>query len=553
MPSRQPKLIKQSDMPIDAVSQTSVLNKYQKRDHAVNTRPEGNYRTLKGCSNPEGALLVDGAKEKLIQSVRIPLPTGVIQNYPGDELDLLAAVEERELELTLTPQQYYFMTSRHKFLWFCAGVASGKTFMGARWVYARIIDNPETLGLIGANSYDQLNQSTLKPFFEFLDEIGMPYVINRMPPKEWGVARKFKEYENVMVFPNGAHVLLRTLDKPANLAGLEVGWFWIDETFATNPKTFDVIIARLRCPKSKALMGRITSTPNGHDWLYKKFSTNPKFYRKIHQSSRENPLVGLKPDFAEYLDSLESSYDAVLVNQELHGRIISVQFGRTYYNFSEINHVRNKYLYDPTRPLMLCWDFNTGEAPMSTVIAQEFYNSRTGLPEIQFLDEVVEKYSDTENNMRLVMQKYGNAHKGKFEIYGDAFGEKSTSKSDYEQMLETMVHEFGINKSRIEFFVPEGNNPPQRDRTVAFNVMLRNSRGQRRCFFSQNCKMLINDMKNVAPDKKSTSVINKSAKIDLTHPSDAAGYMIHYRHPVRRQTFQSYSVNMNSNMIVGGG
>ena len=50
-------------------------------------------------------------------------------------------------------------------------------------------------------------------------------------------------------------------------------------------------------------MGRITSTQNGHDWLYKKFSTNPKFYRKIHQSNRENPLVGLKPDFVEYLDS----------------------------------------------------------------------------------------------------------------------------------------------------------------------------------------------------------------------------------------------------------
>ena len=550
MPTRQPKLIKQRDMPVDAVSQTGVLSKYKKRERVVNTKPEGNYSTITGVSNPNGDVL---NKEKLIQSVTITLPEPVVMNHTGDELELLAACDERDLELTLTPQQYYFMTSKHKFLWFCAGVASGKTYMGARWVYSRIMDNPETLGLIGANSYDQLNQSTLKPFFEFLDEIGMPYVINRMPPKEWGVPRKFKEYENVMVFPNGAHVLLRTLDKPANLAGLEVGWFWIDETFATNPKTFDVIIARLRCPRSKMLAGRITSTPNGHDWLYKKFISNPKFYRKIHQSSRENPLCGLKPDFSEYLDSLESSYDAVLVNQELHGRIISVQFGRTYYNFSEVNHVRNKYMYDPMRPLMLCWDFNTGEAPMSTILAQEFFNNRTGLPEIQFIDEVVERYSDTEKNMREVMQRYSHVHKGKFEIYGDAFGEKSTSKSDYEQMLDTMTQEFGIQKSRIEFFIPEGNNPPQRDRTVAFNVMLKNSKGQRRLFVSPNCKALINDLKNVAPDKKSSGVINKRSKIDLTHPSDAAGYMIHKRYPVRRQTFHSYAVNVNHNMMVGGG
>ena len=196
MPTRQPKLIKQRDMPVDAVSQTGVLSKYKKRERVVNTKPEGNYSTITGVSNPNGDVL---NKEKLIQSVTITLPEPVVMNHTGDELELLAACDERELSLTLTPQQYYFMTSKHKFLWFCAGVASGKTYMGARWVYSRIMDNPETLGLIGANSYDQLNQSTLKPFFEFLDEIGMPYVINRMPPKEWGVPRKFKEYENVMV------------------------------------------------------------------------------------------------------------------------------------------------------------------------------------------------------------------------------------------------------------------------------------------------------------------------------------------------------------------
>lgn len=547
MPIRNPKLIKQRDMPLNAPSQTGVQSKYKKRKRVVNTKPEGNYSTIKGVSNEKGAILVDGAESLLLQNTRMTLPEPVVMLNEGDASSILSNMDERELELILTPQQYYFMNSTHKFLWFCAGVASGKTFMGSRWVYSRIMDNPETLGLIGANSYDQLNQSTLKPFFEFLDSIGMPYVINRMPPKEWGVPRKFKEYENVMVFPNGAHVLLRTLDKPANLAGLEVGWFWIDETFATNPKTFDVIIARLRCPKSKMLCGRITSTPNGHDWLYKKFTTNPKFYRKIHQSSRENPFLS-----QDFLESLETSYDEVLVRQEIHGRIISVQFGRTYYNFSEVNHVRRKWQYDPNRPLRLCWDFNSGEAPMSTVIAQEFFNSKTGLPEVQFLDEVVEKYSDTQNNTRIAMQRYAKIHRGDFEIYGDAYGEKTTSKSDYQQMVETMCDEFGIHRHRIKFFVPEGTNPAQKDRTTSFNVMMRNSKGQRRCFFSPDCKMLINDMKNVAPGKESNSVINKKAKLDLTHPSDAAGYMIHKCYPVIRQTFRSYSVN-NTLMIGGGG
>lgn len=545
MPNRNPKLAKESERPEGAPAMSVVLNKYQPRERVPNERPEGNYGGLKNVSNAEGAILVDGAEERLVQATTLKLPEYVALNHNGPAIDLIAAMPEREYELTLTPQQYYFLMSNHKFLWFCAGIASGKTFLGSRWAYMRMLDNPETLGLIGANTHDQLNQSTLKPFFEFLDSVGMPYVVNKMPPKEWGVPRKFKDYENVMVFPNGAHILLRSLDKPANLAGLEIGWFWIDETFATNPKTFDVIIGRLRCKYSKHLCGRVTSTPNGHDWLYKKFTSNPKFYRKVHQSTRENPF--LKPEFVE---SLESSYDAVLVKQEVDGRIISVQFGRTYYNFSEVLNVKRKYAYDPDRPLMLCWDFNTGESPMSTVLAQEFYNSRTGMPEVQVIDEVVEKYSDSTKNTRIVIERYARIHKGKWELYGDAFGEKSTSKSDYQVIIDTLMNEGHVHGSKIEMYVSDGANPRQEDRVASVNVMLRNSKGKRRIYVDPACKALINDFKNVAPGKDGARV-NKRARLDLTHPSDAFGYMIYKRYPVIRQQFRSHAIN--TNMYIGGG
>ena len=545
MPTRNPNLKKASDLEIDEPSMLKVLNKYQKRERDVNERPEGNYSTMGGVSNEGGDILVEGAEEELFAMTKLTLPEYAALNNTGSNLDLLSQMEDREYELTLTPQQYYFLMSNHKFLWFCAGIASGKTFLGSRWVYLKMLDNPETLGLIGANSYDQLNQSTLKPLFEFLDSVGMPYVVNKMPPKSWGLPRKFKDYENVMVFPNGCHILLRTLDKPANLAGIEIGWFWIDETFATNPKTFDVIIARLRCKYSKHLCGRITSTPNGHDWLYKKFTSDERFYRKIHQSTRENPV--LNPEFVE---SLETSYDAVLVKQEVDGRIISVQFGRTYYNFSEVNNVKRKYNYDPDRPLMLCWDFNSGDAPMSTVLAQEFYNSRTGMPEIQVIDEVVEKYSDSIKNTRMVIERYGMIHRGKWEIYGDAFGEKSTSRSDYQVIVDTLMNEGQIHGSKIEMYVSDGANPKQEDRVASVNVMLKNSKGNRRIFVDSSCKALINDFKNVAPGKDGSRV-NKKARIDLTHPSDAFGYMIFKRYPVVRKTFKSHAVN--TTLFIGGG
>ena len=127
-----------------------VLNKYQPRERVPNERPEGNYGGLKNVSNADGAILVDGAEERLVQATTLKLPEYVALNHNGPAIDLIAAMPEREYELTLTPQQYYFLMSNHKFLWFCAGIASGKTFPGSRGAYMRMLDNPETPGCIVA-------------------------------------------------------------------------------------------------------------------------------------------------------------------------------------------------------------------------------------------------------------------------------------------------------------------------------------------------------------------------------------------------------------------
>ena len=548
MPSNQKDLLNYKDDP-DRVSQISVQDKYKKRKRIKNTRPEGNYGIIRTEGNPKGKV---HDPEDMVRRRRMSVPTAVMANAETHEE--LAALTEKEENLTLTLQQLYFLLSKIRFLWFCAGLGSGKTFLGSHWAYMRIIENPETLGLIGANTHDQLNQSTLKPFLEFLDKMGMPYVMNKMPPKEWGIRRQFKEYDNIMVFPNGAHVLLRSLDKPSNLAGLNLGWFWIDETVYSDPKALEVMIARLRCPKSKQLMGRITSTPEGQNWLYHIFKSDPELYKIIFQSAEENPFL---PD--GFIRSQKAFLDPVMVQQNVHGRIVHAKFGRTYYSFNEAKNVKAKYVYDRRRELFLSWDFNSGAAPMSMIISQEFYCPKTGRLQIQAHDEIVQEYSDTESVVAMFNQRYGPDglnHLGKITIYGDAYGDKTTSKSDYKVMERNL--EIVFHPTRLDFSNITKGNPDEADRTIAMNGAFRNDLGQRNAFVNPKCKRLIHDLNNVKPKDgdgsqimrgRGVGKINK-ANIALTHPSDAWGYLICRKLPYIRKRFGG--VKKNNMMIVGG-
>lgn len=553
MPSKQPKLLSRKDN-YDMGSQVSVVDKYGKRKRKVNTRPEGNYQVIRVPSNPDGEVLAGGGYEAMFRRRRMEAPRAVTVN--ASDFEELAALTEKEEKLQLTLQQFYFLISKRRFVWFCAGFASGKTLIGTWWVYMRIIQCPQSLGLIGANTHDQLNQSTLKPFMEFLDTIGMPYVINRQPPKEWGLPRLFKEYDNIMVFPNGAHVLLRSLDNPTNLAGLTLGWFWIDETAYSSPEIWKVIVSRLRCSKADVLMGRVTSTPEGQNWLYDIFKSDEELYKIIFQSVLENPFI---PNREQFVRSQMAFMDDSQVEQYIHGRIVQVKFGRVYHQFSDKN-VKEKYQYERRRELLLCWDFNSGAAPMSLIVAQRFFCPKSGRKQIQVIDEFIKEYSDTKEICALFIAKYGpngKNHLGRITIYGDAYGDKTTSKSDYAVMKNEL--EIAFREELLSFDNIMGSNPEQQDRINAMNTGFRNSLGQRDIFIHPDCKKLIFDLNNVKPkdgdgiqiQKTGQTKIDKAKNIKLTHPSDAFGYLVVREIQVVKRNSPK-AIKRNNVMIVGG-
>jgi hypothetical protein len=149
--------------------------------------------------------------------------------------------------------QYDILTSRKPVNLFLAGQGSGKTHC-AGGVSSTFISNfPKVKGLIAANTYDQLNRSTMyrirevwehefqiKEYSELTKE-GC-YVIGKQPPKHFNTdSHNFDRYNNIISFDNGAVVYIGSFDNYKALDGMEIGWAILDETKDTKGSSFFIV------------------------------------------------------------------------------------------------------------------------------------------------------------------------------------------------------------------------------------------------------------------------------------------------------------------------
>jgi hypothetical protein len=163
---------------------------------------------------------------------------------------------------------------------------------------------------------------------------------------------------------------------------------------------------------------------------------------------------------------------------------------------------------------------------MFWVLAQTAENQ--GLQEIRVIDEMFIRNTNTLDACQEFKNRYPN-HKGGLILYGDATGEQRHTDSNVTnwKIIENELQAYGITKR-----VPT-KNPAERDRINAVNGMICNSKKQRRLFINPKCKKLIGDFEQVA-FKEGTTQIDKNRNMDLTHGSDALGYMIDREYSLAR-------------------
>ncbi len=397
------------------------------------------------------------------------------------------------------PSQAHFRTLPSRLKGFSGPVGSGKSaalcFESLRNAYV----NWGRQGVIAAPTFAMLRDATLTSLFHMMEEYDVDFEMRKADGE-------------LTVSASDSTALLRSLDEPERLRGTNLAWFAIDEVSYAREEAWLRLEARLRDPKAQKLSGFGVWTPQGHDWLYKRFIHQPVAgYGCVQAKPFENRHVLEKtPD---YYDRLEKSYDPRFYRQEVLGEYLNSRTDRVYHCFNPNVHIA-EHAYDSKKLLLWALDFNV--APMSSVLLQWSRNR------LAVIDEIVLERATTEEACLEFENRY-KGHAGNIEIFGDASGRNmhTTGTSDY-TMLQNSLSLSGFRRTRLR--VP-ASNPPVLSRVRKVNALLTNALGEVRLEIDPRCKELIKDFEEVM-FKPDSGVIDKVRDPQRTHASDALGYAL---------------------------
>lgn len=203
------------------------------------------------------------------------------------------------------------------------------------------LEYPNNFGVIGRKTYQELEDSTMRTFFETV-----------CPPQ---LIRFFNKQSKHLYLFNGSEIVFRSLDTPEKFRSDEFGWFYIDEASECPEDGFKFLMGRLRRPNIPVTTGFLTTNPvNITHWIYKWFVQDKRDdFAEFHAPTYENK-VNLPEN---YIESLERNYPPSWVKKYLNGDWGFTEGGLPCFsNFREDLHVKDlKYLSE--MPIYVGLDF----------------------------------------------------------------------------------------------------------------------------------------------------------------------------------------------------
>ena len=231
--------------------------------------------------------------------------------------------------INLNLNQAKFIKCEEQVVAFFGGIGNGKTFAGILKGITRVMDpeQPPQLGMIARQTYPELRDSTQRTFFELLHLCGF------LP----GVHYEYKKQENRCIFANGHEIIFRSLDDPAKLLSINLGWFYIDQAEEVSEEVFLTLLGRLRAVSTPQCW--ITGNPLGHNWVWHRFIHDPVPGNIMFNAKTEENKDNL-PD--GYIDSLKKNYNEIWINRYLYGSWDAFE-GQIYPDFEPSIHVVNDF------------------------------------------------------------------------------------------------------------------------------------------------------------------------------------------------------------------
>lgn len=418
------------------------------------------------------------------------------------------------------------------------GVGVGKSYTGSQYSILKFLSHPDKTGFIGANNYDQLSTATLKELFYWMDEYQLEYVVDRRPPEHWKCKTRLKKFNNILsvrVGPWVAHAIIRTLADPDTFRGIEISWYWFDESRDTKQYAHDMILGRLR--ESDVAEGIITTTANGEDWVHNRF-VKARVGQRLYGSMHVPTIAAVKAGILTqaYYDTMLATYSPLMAAQELDAQHVNVHGGRAYYAAGPRNRLPRAPWGDvrpnPGRPLIVGCDFNFQPSPCVWIVGQlgpdEFGpNGQYWGNCIHWFREISSVQTSTESMALMLISQYPGFF---YRIFGDASGRRGTTSNAGRTDYDKIANVLGDDGSLFSIDVDQ-NNPLVKNRVENMNALFCNAMGTiRQTYDPSGCPLLDGDARMVGWKKQ--VIITMQGKLDTggdalrTHASDAAGYAV---------------------------
>lgn len=427
----------------------------------------------------------------------------------------------RSLDLQLTEPQQEFLSLDNKYRAFVGGFGCGKTRTLCTVAVLDALISPHAIVYCYEPTY-KLVRDVLAPTMQaVLDDFGIYYTYNKM------------DKQIITNDPQCGNFTFDTMDDPDKIVGYECYTCHIDEidTLPTEKarRAWLQIIARAR-QRIPGGVNRVNTytTPEGFKFVYDRWVKNTTSkYGLVQASTYSNPWRA-----EDYIESLEDSYPAELIEAYINGKFVNLTAGTVYRSYNRARHgssevVRLKVEHVPyvgeVQPdiLYIGMDFNIDH--MAAVV---FVKRKDAF---HVVDEVIDGYK-TQSVIDTLKERYPN---NRLIVYPDSSG-KNRHTGGTGKVSESDIATLQQNKIECRY---KSTNPRIKDRVMAVNKSFENGKLS---INANKCPSTAQALEQQAYNKNNEP--DKSSGVD--HVLDALGYMIAYELPIHRP-----AVNYNVEFI----
>lgn len=376
------------------------------------------------------------------------------------------------------------------------GYGGGKTFLQGKFSIAMARHNPRSPYMVVSPSYKIAKRTIIPTIEELLEGRKLRY--------------RFNKSDHEFKIAGGGTIWIGSGDEPKSLKGPNLCGAGIDEPFIQEIAVFEQMLARVRCPKARVRKIFMTGTPEDLNWGYDicKGDDKHKYDLELIQASTRCNLA--LP--ADYVKTLESGYDEKMADAYVDGKFVNMSTGRIYYGFNRERNVKS-LPFPANTPSELGQDFNVD--PMASCLFWTKGDHMHIYKEMEYVNSNTEQAID---NAVAHADKAG----GKLTTcYPDPSGKSRKTSAPAGQTDFTIIKEAGVRvKARAKA-------PRIRDRRNAFNKKLADGT----LTVAPECKRMIKYLEQLSHEKL-------KQQDEMTHLTDAAGYPVEYKFPIRKPIIQ---------------